>query len=299
MEIWKHAGDKFRAKGMLEHSESGYAITNWDKRQFTSDSVSERVARHREKKNAAAANEVNRFSNVTCNVTETPSDTDTDTDPKEPRSDHSRQESKIDSAPKTRRVGVSDSFEEDSNAQGVQSSQHSSVTQITDADFDRFWVWYRLTLCRAGLQAGTARKESSAGKKHEARAAWAKLKRSNFCGHGLARFEEAGEHYLAEVRRTGGYDVQHACRYLLDGRGKVPKWAEILEDLGSADRAEDGLPDIHAAIGAENLRLGLTGYLSAEWRQRFGKSCVVELDLGEARDYLAALRTMQEVRHAC
>jgi hypothetical protein len=66
-----------------------------------------------------------------------------------------------------------------------------------------------------------------------------------------------------------------------------------------SEQPDSGLPDIHAAIGAENLRLGLTGYLSAEWRQRFGKSCVVELDLGEARDYLAALRTMQEVRHAC
>lgn len=33
LEVWKHAIDKFRAKGMIEHCEGGYRIINWNKRQ--------------------------------------------------------------------------------------------------------------------------------------------------------------------------------------------------------------------------------------------------------------------------
>lgn len=33
IQTWKHAIDKFRAKGMIEHTEEGYRLTNWDKRQ--------------------------------------------------------------------------------------------------------------------------------------------------------------------------------------------------------------------------------------------------------------------------
>jgi hypothetical protein len=56
-----------------------FSVVNWNKRQFISDDVSQRVQRHREK--------VKRYSNVTetemkrpCNGNVTPPDTDTDTD---------------------------------------------------------------------------------------------------------------------------------------------------------------------------------------------------------------------------
>jgi hypothetical protein len=72
IEQWKSVVDKFRAKGMIEHCEGGYKITNWGSRQFCSDSSAERVSRHRQKKKQAC--------NVTPTVTVTPPDTETDTE---------------------------------------------------------------------------------------------------------------------------------------------------------------------------------------------------------------------------
>lgn len=66
IEVWKHAIDKFRAKGMIEHCESGYKITNWNARQFKSDSSAERVAGHRSRQKELQAKG--------CNVTVTPPD---------------------------------------------------------------------------------------------------------------------------------------------------------------------------------------------------------------------------------
>lgn len=85
IEQWKHAIDKFRAKGMIDHIDGGYKIKNWDKRQFESDSSAKRVAKHRAKKASKKAQR--KAPKVTeteglqpCNVTVTPPDTDTDTD---------------------------------------------------------------------------------------------------------------------------------------------------------------------------------------------------------------------------
>jgi hypothetical protein len=69
----------FMAKGFIGDD---WQLTNWDKRQFHSDSSAARVARHRAKKKHAAKPPCN----VTGTVTETKSnaldtDTDTDTDP--------------------------------------------------------------------------------------------------------------------------------------------------------------------------------------------------------------------------
>jgi len=75
-ETWQSSADKFRAKGMLEHSEQGYKISQWDNRQFESDSSAKRVSKHRAKQVTP--------KKQPCNVTATPPDTDTDpdTDPK-------------------------------------------------------------------------------------------------------------------------------------------------------------------------------------------------------------------------
>lgn len=88
IETWKHAVDKFRAKGMIEHTDKGYRITNWDKRQFSSDSSTERVKKHRQKKKEATQPEKEQIQPETTetslkrftNVFETPPDTDPDTD---------------------------------------------------------------------------------------------------------------------------------------------------------------------------------------------------------------------------
>lgn len=66
----------FMAKGFIDE---GWSLLNWDKRQFTSDSSTARVAKHRAKKKRAAK----EACNVTSAVTETKSnalDTDTDTE---------------------------------------------------------------------------------------------------------------------------------------------------------------------------------------------------------------------------
>ena len=83
-ETWRHAIDKFRAKGIIEHIKGGYKITNWDKRQFESDNASQRVSKHRGSKTSVKQKQP---CNVTCNVTVTPSEqiqiqnTDPDSDP--------------------------------------------------------------------------------------------------------------------------------------------------------------------------------------------------------------------------
>jgi hypothetical protein len=68
-ETWRHAIDKFRAKGMIEHIKGGYKITNWCKRQFESDNASQRVAKHRANK---GSNKQKQPCNVTSNVSVTP-----------------------------------------------------------------------------------------------------------------------------------------------------------------------------------------------------------------------------------
>lgn len=70
----------FVRKGFIDE---GWNLTNWDKRQFVSDTSTERSRKHREKKKQEAQH--------ACNVAATPPDTDTDTDtdkktpPKSPR----------------------------------------------------------------------------------------------------------------------------------------------------------------------------------------------------------------------
>lgn len=71
----------FASANMLEYVEGSWAVLNWDKRQFTSDNVTERVRKHRETKQTETVTE--RFSNVS----ETPqiqiqsTDTDCSTPP--------------------------------------------------------------------------------------------------------------------------------------------------------------------------------------------------------------------------
>lgn len=84
VETWKHAIDKFRAKGMIQHNTDGpgYVISNWDKRQFESDSSAERVRKHRAAKagkpkpkpGAPPKTATETTGDKPCNVTVTPSE---------------------------------------------------------------------------------------------------------------------------------------------------------------------------------------------------------------------------------
>lgn len=76
IETWKHAIDKFRAKGMLDHHPDGYKVTHWDERQFESDSSAERVKRYRLRKKEEESDDTESVLKRECNVTETPPDTD-------------------------------------------------------------------------------------------------------------------------------------------------------------------------------------------------------------------------------
>jgi len=82
-EVWRHAVDKFRAKGMIEHFEGGYLICNWNKRQFQSDDITKRTSKSKAK--AKASKSLNKGSRersqgVPSNDIATSSDTDTDPD---------------------------------------------------------------------------------------------------------------------------------------------------------------------------------------------------------------------------
>ncbi len=68
----------FERYDMLSYdNKKGWHIANWDGRQFKSDNVSERVAKHRERK---AQEQVKRYSNVIDTDTDTESEEDTDTE---------------------------------------------------------------------------------------------------------------------------------------------------------------------------------------------------------------------------
>lgn len=68
---WLKTKEIFVAKGFIDE---GNNLINWGKRQYISDSSTERVRKHREKDKKR--NKVKRYTNVTV----TPPDTDTDTD---------------------------------------------------------------------------------------------------------------------------------------------------------------------------------------------------------------------------
>jgi hypothetical protein len=68
IEEWYETKQRLMQRGLVDDV---CHPTAWDKRQFSSDSSTARVAKHRDKKKKA------------CNVTETPPDTDTDTDTEE------------------------------------------------------------------------------------------------------------------------------------------------------------------------------------------------------------------------
>jgi hypothetical protein len=66
--------ETFQKLGLITINQDGFIeITNWSKRQFKSDNVTERIRRYRQ---------VKAKRNVSCNNIETPPDTDTDTERK-------------------------------------------------------------------------------------------------------------------------------------------------------------------------------------------------------------------------
>jgi hypothetical protein len=81
----KEALDKFEQQNMLHVEDGVYVCTNWGKRNFESDGSTDRVMKHRAKKNGTLEVTLHetlqqRSSNGDGNNFETPPDTDTDTD---------------------------------------------------------------------------------------------------------------------------------------------------------------------------------------------------------------------------
>lgn len=92
--------DEFERFDMLHQNDGTYYLTNWDKRQFTSDSSTERVRRHRERKQEEEQEDVAEADTVTvdaepCNADVTlqerysnaPEQSRSDTDQRQSRSD--------------------------------------------------------------------------------------------------------------------------------------------------------------------------------------------------------------------
>lgn len=66
----------FIDQNMLHLENDVFVVTNWEKRQFESDTSTDRVRKFREKQRSTVETEMKRFSNVS----ETPPDTDTETE---------------------------------------------------------------------------------------------------------------------------------------------------------------------------------------------------------------------------
>jgi len=140
-EVWKHAVDKFRAKGMLEHSESGYKITNWDSRQFESDNSTARVKSCRQRKKATKeesetfqkqpCNVTETFQKQPCNVTETPPDTDTDTEQIQNRTDPEQKEMRNSKFRRSLSVEKLNSIYENSTFEEVSTNAPSETLGTT------------------------------------------------------------------------------------------------------------------------------------------------------------------------
>jgi hypothetical protein len=87
---------------MIEHSETGYKVINWDSRQFESDNSTARVKACRQRKKATIeksetfqkqpCNVIETFQKQPCNVIETPPDTDTDPEQIQNRTDSEQKE---------------------------------------------------------------------------------------------------------------------------------------------------------------------------------------------------------------
>lgn len=78
--------ENFKRQKMLEEDSGVYRLINWDKRQFVSDSSTERVRKHRGKRGQDDETLQKRYSNVTVTppeyrVQSTDTDQDLDTDP--------------------------------------------------------------------------------------------------------------------------------------------------------------------------------------------------------------------------
>lgn len=72
--------DQFKAKAMVSVRGSCWVIVNWDKRQFASDDVTQRVRKHRTRN--VPETFPKRFNSVSCNVSETGQSTETDAEGK-------------------------------------------------------------------------------------------------------------------------------------------------------------------------------------------------------------------------
>jgi hypothetical protein len=232
--------------------------------------------------------------NVT--VTRQRSDTDPDTDPKEPRSDHSRQESKINSALGERCVGVSGSFEEDSKAQSVQSEQHSDVTPITSkrksskrgkkglprlnsrakvseyfsrvkpgGGTDKVLGQIERLAEFAGFLDWYASKVcgpcgAELGALEDSATAWLSLEASDFLGRGYEDFRQGCMGYLKKHKGGEQIGVRHACRFLVGGpRCGSASWLGVVESAGSAGDGSaflKGVDDSHD-LEATRQNIGL------------------------------------------
>lgn len=70
----------FIAANMVHSDDDTFIVTQWDSRQYKSDTSNDRVAKYRDKKRDEEGKPPKRQYNKKCNVTVTPPETDTDTE---------------------------------------------------------------------------------------------------------------------------------------------------------------------------------------------------------------------------
>lgn len=288
LETWRHAIDKFRAKGMIEHCSGGYKIINWDKRQFESDSSAKRVAKHRSKSRTKKAIQATKRA---CNVTVTPPDTDTYTDPEDLVTSKNNDRDRTD---KNDRLRDRDCSARKKKGKGESANEiYASLANLEV--FENFWKWIAGEYAKVS-DPKTGRKPAL-GSKAEAAKAWRDYIES---GDRVEDLRQAAQ-LASKVNAFQQIGLPHICRWLKDGH-----WENILTQYeatngesaaiaGEFAGGDSGLSqeELTQALGKELSRLGLNGLLTPEWQEKTGCVLISELDQSKTQAYLKYLRGLQ------
>jgi hypothetical protein len=231
-EDWLTLKSKFRAKGLIEPVQGGIKITNWDDRQFASDSSAERVAAYRRKKIGRDCNVTPPLQKRDCNALDT--DTDPNSDPNSDPENRSRKQIQKEEEP-DRAENLPDRGIDTENSQPVKKeatandskqkrrqgrkSSGGALTATVESNPEAFDLWWKSYYEMCGLI------DVSAGSKKQALQEWLTnletYQSQHFQACDRAYAEQCGREFRAKGQVFG---VAHGVRYL-----RSTKWQEAFD----------------------------------------------------------------------
>ncbi|MDD2492281.1 MAG: phage replisome organizer N-terminal domain-containing protein, partial [Bacteroidales bacterium] len=116
----EQAIERFKEQNMLHEEDGVFVLTNWDSRQFVSDTSTERVRKHRQRKSETLPK---RFGNNEVTPPDTDTKTDTETDLKDPP------------------ALVGDNRHDEDCDEGAKPGSKSGSADYS-SDFQAFWAVY-------------------------------------------------------------------------------------------------------------------------------------------------------------